>query len=149
MRYLVGERLRTRARDEQGAAGPGEHLDADTVASFIEGRVEEPGASLITSHLITCSQCRTATARTIHLECEIEAESDTLPPDEAPGRLRQFLDRLSAQVFPSTEGDVVFAYQDQSLPETRPKTRLTKSPPLNRRRTRGRGSKKIFFGADG
>jgi len=128
MRYLVGERLRTRARDEQGAAGPGEHLDADTVASFIEGRVEEPGASLITSHLITCSQCRTATARTMHLECETEVESEMLPPDEASGRLRQFLDRLSAQVFPSTEGDVVFAYQDQSLPEHTTEDQVNEEP---------------------
>ena len=128
MRYLVGERLRTRALDEQGVAGPGEHLDADTVASFIEGRVEEPGASLITSHLITCSQCRAATARTMYLECEIEAESDTLPPDEVPGRLRQFLDRLSAQVFPATEGDVVFAYQDQSLPEDSSEGQVNEEP---------------------
>jgi hypothetical protein len=128
MRYLVGERFRRRARDEQGVAGPGEHLDADTVASFIEGCVEEPGASLITSHLITCSQCRTATARTMHLECETEAESDTLPPDQAPGKLRQFLDRLGAQVFPSTEGDVVFAYQDQSLPEDSTEDQVNEEP---------------------
>jgi len=114
---VVGRHLRMRAGDEPLPAGPGEHLDADTIAAFVEGRVQEQGASLITSHLITCSLCRTATARTMHLECEIEAEHDVLPSDEAPSRFRQFLDRLGAQVFPSSEGDVVFAYQDQASSE--------------------------------
>jgi len=128
IRYLVGERLRTRAREEQGVAPSGEHLDADTIASFIEGRVAEPGASLITSHLITCSHCRSATARTLHLECEIEAEGDALPSDEAPSRLRQFLDRFNAQVFPPTEGDVVFAYQDQAIPPDSAAGEVTEKP---------------------
>ena len=64
----------------------------------------------------------------MHLECETEVESEMLPPDEAPGRLRQFLDRLSAQVFPSTEGDVVFAYQDQSLPEDSSEGQVNEEP---------------------
>ena len=125
---VVGRHLRMRAGDEPLPAGPGEHLDADTIAAFVEGRVQEQGASLITSHLITCSLCRTATARTIHLECEIEAEHDVLPSDEAPSRFRRFLDRLGAQVFPSSEGDVVFAYQDQASSEDSTEGEVNEEP---------------------
>ena len=126
--HVVGQHLQMRAAAEPVPPGPGEHLDADTIAAFVEGRMQEHGASLITSHLIICSRCRTATARTIHLECEIEAEPDALPSDEAPSRLRQYLDRLSAQVFPSTEGDVVFAYQDQSTSADKTEGELNEEP---------------------
>src|SRR5438445_13056406 len=66
--YVVGRHLRMRAGDEPVPTGPGEHLDADTVAAFVEARMQEHGASLITSPLITYSLCHTETARIIHLE---------------------------------------------------------------------------------
>lgn len=120
---LIGQRLRTRATDAV-VFDSENHLDADTVAAFVEGRVAEPGASQITSHLITCSVCRIATARTMHLECAVPAEDNVEEPDASPGRLRKFLDDFAAQVFPSAE-EVVFAYEEPSS-EQKPATTQTR-----------------------
>jgi hypothetical protein len=113
--YLIGQSLQTRALGEQLVFNADDHLDADTVTAFVEGRVAEPGATMITSHLIVCSSCRRATAQTIHLEGAVAAEDDRFGAESPPRSLRQFLDELAARVFPSSE-EVVFAYQDQSVP---------------------------------
>ncbi len=109
---LIGRRLRTRAADETLMFDSDEHLDADTVAAFVEGRVAEPGAAQITSHLIVCSACRIATARTMHLECvTAEANIEEPEPVTATGRLRKFLGDLAGRAF-SPSDEAVFAYQE-------------------------------------
>lgn len=127
---LIGDRLRARQREKQDSARSTDHVDADTLAAFVEGRVEEPGATIITSHLIACSACRRASARIIHLVSAIPLEDiATEASTDSPSRLRQFVDDLAARVFPLSDGDVVFAYQDPSVaPNSADETNPDDSP---------------------
>jgi hypothetical protein len=109
---LIGQRLRTRAAVEYDVSESDDHLDADTVAAFVEGRIEESGASQITSHLIVCSACRIATAQTMHLECVMaDVNIEEPEPVTATGRLRKFLGDLAGRAFAPSD-EVVFAYQE-------------------------------------
>lgn len=92
------------------------HLDEDAICAFIEGRLEDAEAAPVTSHLVACSFCRHTTAQLIRLESQFESR-DEPAVDEGPGRVRQWLESLTAHVTPSFEEDAVFAYQN---PETEP-----------------------------
>ena len=89
-----------------------EHTDEDTICAFLEGRLEEEGASQMVSHLIVCSSCRRTTAEVTRLESEFGSEDDATIEDNESGRLRQALENLASRVFPSQQEDVVFAYQN-------------------------------------
>jgi len=89
------------------------HPDEDTVSAFIEGRLEESGSSQMVSHLITCGSCRHTTAQLSRLDSQIKAEYDSLK-DEGLCRVRLLLEGLASRVMPSSEEDVVFAYQNPS-----------------------------------
>jgi hypothetical protein len=90
------------------------HPDEDTVCAFVEGRLEEAGSSQMVSHLIACGSCRHTTAQLTRLDSQINAENDSPLQDEGPGRVRLMLEGLASRVIPSSEEDVVFAYQNPS-----------------------------------
>ncbi len=90
------------------------HPDEDTVSAFIEGRLEEAGSSQMVSHLITCGSCRHTTAQLSRLDSQINAENDSPLKDEGLGRVRLLLEGLASRMMPSSEEDVVFAYQNPS-----------------------------------
>jgi hypothetical protein len=107
---MIHHRLKTYAEVQTLDA----HPDEDTVCAFVEGRLEEPGSSQMVSHLIACGSCRHTTAQLTRLDSQISAESDSLRQDEGLGRVRLLLEGLASRVIPSSEEDVVFAYQNPS-----------------------------------
>ena len=109
------QRLQARVR-EPVSPRDDDHLDADTLAAFVEGRIEDSGARLITSHLIVCSACRRASAQVVHLETAVVEDDQPEPSTESAGGLRRLIDGLAARLLPADEGDVVFAYEDRSTP---------------------------------
>jgi hypothetical protein len=78
------------------------------------------------SHLTACALCRGTTARLIRLESLVLADDDVTVPEESPGRLRQFLENLAAQVIPSSDEDAVFAYQNPDDHQESEKTATTR-----------------------
>jgi len=90
------------------------HPDEDTLCAFVEGRLEEPGSSQMVSLLIACGSCRHTTAQLSRLDSQISAENDSPLQDEGLGRVRLLLEGLASRVIPSSEEDVVFAYQNPS-----------------------------------
>lgn len=96
----------------------GDHPDEDTICAFIEGRLEEAASSEMVSHLILCSFCRRTTAQATRLESQLPSEYDAPIEDDGPSRLRNVLEGLAARVFPESQEDVVFAYQNPPDQET-------------------------------
>jgi anti-sigma factor ChrR (cupin superfamily) len=88
------------------------HPDEDTICAFVEGRLEEAGSSQMVSHLIACGLCRHTTAQLGRLDSQINAANDSPLEDESSGRVRLLLEGLASRVIPSSEEDVVFAYQN-------------------------------------
>jgi hypothetical protein len=109
----IAQRLQVQARASV-EAGEVDHLDSDMIVAFVEGRVPEPGATSITSHLLVCSICRRASAKAIHLESVVLETLETDVPIESSGSLREFIDNLASRMLPESEDDVVFAYEDRS-----------------------------------
>ena len=111
---MIQERLKSRIGSESGESALSVHPDEDTITAFVEGRMETDESTPVVSHLISCRNCRRATAELVRLESQLGEVDETGVSDETPGRLREFLDGLAARIIP-TEEDVVFAYQN---PET-------------------------------
>ena len=88
------------------------HLDEDAMSAFVEGQLNENETRSIISHLTSCGSCRDFTARLIRLESTFTAEDESTMTEEAPSRLRQFIQRFASQVIPSSGEDAVFAYQN-------------------------------------
>jgi hypothetical protein len=109
---LVAERLRLRFSDESLSPST-EHLDADSMTAFVEGRLEDAEARPLISHLINCASCLHLTAELIRYESETEDINNASLPDESAGPLRRFFDRLTAGAVPSLTEDAVFAYNEK------------------------------------
>src|SRR6266436_2237576 len=107
---MIHHRLKTYAEVEALDA----HPDEDTICAFVEGRLEEAGSSQMVSHLIACGSCRHTTAQLTRLDSQINAENDSPLREEGPGRVRLLLEGLASRMIPSSEEDVVFAYQNTS-----------------------------------
>jgi hypothetical protein len=111
IRRLIDRRLKTRLSAEVVSAHFDNHLDDDSMAAFVEGRLEGNESSSLISHLVQCSSCRYTTAQLVRLESQVDRESEATP-DESPGRMRSFIENLAARITPSFEEDAVFAYQN-------------------------------------
>ena len=107
---MIHHRLKTYTEVEALDA----HPDEDTVSAFLEGQLDEAGSSQMVSHLITCGSCRHTTAQLTRLDSQINTENDLPLKDEGLGRVRLLLEGLASRVMPSSEEDVVFAYQNPS-----------------------------------
>jgi hypothetical protein len=111
MGRLIDVRLKARLRDQSLSAASIDHPDDDAISAFAEGRLADAESLSIISHLVSCATCLHLTADLIRLEPEMtEVGSDSLP-DQEPGSLRRFLDRIAEGVTLSNE-DAVFAYQE-------------------------------------
>lgn len=118
IQFMIHQRLRTNTNVETLA----EHPDEDSLCAFIEGRLDESGSTQIVSHLIVCGSCRHITAQVTRLDSQILdsqindspliAEYDSPQDESEPGRLRSLLEGLASRVFPNSQEDVVFAYQN-------------------------------------
>jgi len=88
------------------------HLEEDAMSAFVEGQLGENETRSIISHLTSCGSCREFTARLIRLESTFTANDESMMVEDAPSRLRQFLERFVSQIIPSSGEDAVFAYQN-------------------------------------
>ena len=112
IRDLVAQRLRSIAASELSNVPAAPHLDEDTIAAFVEGRLGDIECQPVVSHLAACGLCRRTSAQFVQLENQID--DDVSPAaDEEPGRLEALLARLREAV-PSVGEEVVFAYENPS-----------------------------------
>lgn len=111
MREMIDQRLKAVSAAELTNAPVGPHVDEDTIAAFVEGRLADDECQPVLSHLAACGMCRRASAQFVQLENQIDAEVSANAADEEPGRLEAVLARLRSAV-PSVNDEVVFAYQN-------------------------------------
>jgi len=111
IRELVAHRLRSVAATELSQAPAGVHIDEDTIAAFVEGRLNDTECKPVLSHLAACGLCRRASAQFVQLENQID--DDVPATEEEPGRLEALLARLRDAV-PAGSEEVVFAYENPS-----------------------------------
>lgn len=113
IRDLIDQRLKSVAAVELRDAPAQPHIDEDTIAAYLEGRLADAECRPVLAHLAACGLCRRASAQMVQLENQIEVEPAEAVSSEAdPGRLEAWLSRLGSAV--SVEEDVVFAYQNPS-----------------------------------
>ena len=112
VRAMVHCRLNSFASVKTEPISASLHLDEDAMSAFVEGQLNENETRSIIIHLTSCGSCRDFTARLIRLESTFTAEDESTMTEEAPSRLRQFIQRFASQVIPSSGEDAVFAYQD-------------------------------------
>lgn len=111
IRQLIARRLKARLSAEAVVAHFDDHLDDDSIAAFVEGRLDENESAPLISHLVQCSSCRHTTAQLVRLESQVESEGEGTHP-ESTGRMRSFIENLAARITPSFEEDAVFAYHN-------------------------------------
>jgi hypothetical protein len=111
MREIVAQRLRSVAASELSNLPVGSHVDEDSIAAFVEGRLTDTECKPVLSHLAACGLCRRTSAQFVQLENQIDDEVSTAPGDEEPGRLEALLSRLRSAV-PVANEEVVFAYEN-------------------------------------
>lgn len=110
MREIIAQRLKSVAASELSNLPDGAHVDEDSIAAFVEGRLTDTECKPVLSHLAACGLCRRTSAQFVQLENQIDADIVT-PADEEPGRLEALLSRLRSAV-PSANDEVVFAYEN-------------------------------------
>jgi hypothetical protein len=125
IRRLIDVRLKARLRHKTLSDSSVTHPDDDVVNAFVEGRLEDAESLFVISHLVSCTSCLHLTAQLVRLEPEMGEVGSTSLPDEQPGPLQRFFDRLAPNVNPSIGEDVVFAYEekDESATSEDPKSK--------------------------
>lgn len=111
IRALVAQRLKSVATSELSNLPAGSHVDEDTIAAFVEGRLADTECQPVLSHLAACGLCRRTSAQFVQLENQIDDEIS--PAEEEPGRLEALLERLRSPV-PSLNDETVFAYEERN-----------------------------------
>ena len=111
IRGMIAQRLKAVAAAELSRVTNKPHLDEDTIAAFVEGRLLDNECQPVLAHLAACGACRRASAQMVQLENQIDADAGSEVPDEESGRLEAVLSRLRSAV-PSINEEVVFAYQN-------------------------------------
>jgi len=112
VRAMVHGRLNSFASVKTEPISATLHLDEDAMSAFVEGQLGEDETRSIISHLTSCGSCRDFTARLIRLESTFTVDEVSTMVEDAPSRLRQFLERFASQIIPSSGEDAVFAYQN-------------------------------------
>lgn len=110
IRGMIAQRLKVVAASELSNVPNQTHLDEDTIAAFVEGRLLDSECQTVLAHLAACGLCRRTSAQMVQLENQIDAEPTSEIEDE-PGRLESLMSKLGSLV-PATGEDVVFAYQN-------------------------------------
>ena len=108
VRELIAQRLKAVAAAELSKLPVQPHLDEDVIAAFVEGRLLDSECQPVLAHLAACGACRRASAQTVQLENQIDAEAPSDVADE-PGRLESLFSKFGSLV-PSAGEEVVFAY---------------------------------------
>lgn len=118
IRGMIDRRLKAVSAADLVNVSVGPHVDEDTIAAFVEGRLADDECQPILSHLAACGLCRRASAQFVQLENQVDAEVASSAAEEEPGRLEAMLSRLRSAV-PSVSEEVVFAYQNPEDEQTK------------------------------
>jgi len=111
IRGLVDHRLKSVAADELRDVSTKSHIDEDTIAAYLEGRLADSECKPVLAHLASCGLCRRTSAQFIRLENQVDAEpANEITAAEDSGRLEALLSTFGSMV--SSNEDVVFAYQN-------------------------------------
>jgi hypothetical protein len=90
----------------------GQHLDEDSLTTFVEGNLNERESLPIVSHLVNCSFCRHITAELVSLDLafadDVRVSSNQT---EQPSKISEVLNGLLSRIFGNNE-DAVFAHQE-------------------------------------
>jgi anti-sigma factor ChrR (cupin superfamily) len=120
LRKLIDHRLNATAASELVNAAVGLHIDEDTIAAFVEGRLRDDECQPVVSHLAACGLCRRTSAQFVRLENQVDEAALPELEREGPGALEAVLARLRSAI-PSANEEVVFAYQNPEEGEDREK----------------------------
>lgn len=102
-RYL---NFQSRSGDEK------EHLNEDSLNSFVEGRLSQTESSLVLKHLSRCSFCLHVTAELARLEYEFtEMKVPETAVERKPEKISEVLSNLLSKIFGTSDG-AVFAHQE-------------------------------------
>ena len=110
IREMIAQRLKAVATAELSQVPSQPHLDEDTIAAFVEGRLRDDECHSVLAHLAACGLCRRSSAQMVQLENQIDTEPESDAVDE-PGRLESLLSKFGSLV-PQAGEEVVFAYQN-------------------------------------
>jgi len=110
IRGMIAQRLKAVAAAELSQVTNKPHLDEDTIAAFVEGRLLDNECQPVLAHLAACGACRRASAQIVQMENQIDAEPASDVAEE-PGRVESLLSKFGSLV-PTAGEDVVFAYQN-------------------------------------
>jgi len=107
--YLASSEFNRMAHRDTG------HLDEDSLAAFVDGRVSEREARPMIRHLVDCSPCRHFTAELVRLDAafaEHEAVT-TQPASKEPSRVSEALSGILERIFGSNDA-AVFAHSEET-----------------------------------
>jgi hypothetical protein len=96
------------------------HLDEDSIAAFIDGRLSEREAAPLVGHLADCGFCLHVTSELARLDFAFADEPSPAPvADEKPSKISEVLNGLMSRIFGSADG-AVFAHEDPEAKEDNP-----------------------------
>src|SRR5215510_8371144 len=126
IRGMIAQRLKAVAAAELSQVPNQLHLDEDTIAAFVEGRLLDSECQPVLAHLAACGACRRASAQIVQMENQIDAEPASDVAEE-PGRLESLLSKFGSLV-PSSGEEVVFAYQNPEEKSSAAESSQSKEP---------------------
>ena len=95
-----------------------DHLDEDTLSSFVEGNITEREAKPVVSHLVDCSFCRNITTELVRLDLAFAGEtSPEIIAETQPTRISDVLSGILTRIFGSNEGAVFAHHEDENAKE--------------------------------
>lgn len=128
---LLAVFLQSRASGNDLSA-PGEHLDDDSLATFVEGTLSEREFESIFKHLSDCSYCLHITAELIKLRFAFADETVEIAQiNTEPSKVSEVLNNLLSRIFGSGES-AVFAHEE-TKPENSEQTENTENGEENKK----------------
>lgn len=98
---------------ENGSAASGNHLDEDSLAAFVEGKLMAREMQPVINHLVDCSFCRHISVELIKLDSAFaDEEVKFFVQESRPAKVSEVLNILFSRIF-GTNDSAVFAHQEK------------------------------------
>ncbi|MBX7173148.1 MAG: hypothetical protein K1X72_19420 [Pyrinomonadaceae bacterium] len=89
------------------------HLDEDSLAAFVEGKINEKESPNIIQHLVDCSFCLHVTGELAKLHMAFEADEVVVAnPSKEPMKFSEVLSGIMSKIF-GTNDAAVFAHEEK------------------------------------
>lgn len=109
---LIDVRLKAHFQEESLPSTSVPHPDDDLISAFIEGRLDEVTSLSMVSHLAHCATCLHLTANLIRFEADMNEVCSASMPEQDPGFLQEYFDRITQRTIPLDE-EAVLAYEEK------------------------------------